>query len=125
MKQQNVSVSMSPPEYLPSAELAQFMDLAHEAMILRDRGGGSLYWNRAAERLYGWSREDARAAPLDDLLRTRYQAEPPDLDRCASWEGAVTRTASDGADLPLLLRMTRRSAPDGGPDAILEAAVSN
>ena len=39
-------------------EQAELLDLTHDAIFVRSLEKKVLYWNRAAERLYGWQREE-------------------------------------------------------------------
>jgi PAS domain-containing protein len=38
-------------------EQAELLDLTHDAIFVRSLEGKILYWNRGAERLYGWTRD--------------------------------------------------------------------
>jgi PAS domain S-box-containing protein len=38
---------------------AQLMELARDAILVRDSSDTILYWNRGAEELYGWSAQEA------------------------------------------------------------------
>ena len=38
---------------------AELLDLANDAIVISDASDKITYWNRGAERMYGWSREDA------------------------------------------------------------------
>jgi len=49
---------------------AQLLELATEAIVMRDMNGGLLYWNSGAESLYGWKREEALGKDLHSLLKT-------------------------------------------------------
>jgi PAS domain S-box-containing protein len=50
---------------------AQFLDLAHEAIFVRDRNDGVTFWNSAAEQRYGWSRGEALGKQTHSLLHTK------------------------------------------------------
>jgi PAS domain-containing protein len=41
-------------------EQAELLELTHDAIFVRSLEKKILYWNRAAERLYGWQKEEAR-----------------------------------------------------------------
>src|SRR4029077_3608089 len=51
---------------------AGLLELAHDAIIVRDLAGRILYWNRGAEELYGWTREQAIGRLSHDLLETGF-----------------------------------------------------
>src|SRR2546427_589146 len=51
---------------------AALFDLAHDAILVRDRAGRILFWNQGAERLYGWSKSEALGRLTHDLLATRF-----------------------------------------------------
>src|SRR5258706_15518214 len=56
------------------------LDLGFSAVILRDAEDRITYWNRAAEELYGWTRDGDLGQVIHSLLRTKL-AEPPDSIR--------------------------------------------
>ena len=49
---------------------AELLELATEAIIVRDLNGMIQFWNAGAEALYGWSREEAVGQDLHRLLQT-------------------------------------------------------
>lgn len=50
------------------ARLATIIDNASEAIVGQDNGGRVVLWNAAAERLLGWSRDEAMGRSVRDLL---------------------------------------------------------
>lgn len=56
---------------------AQLLDITHEAIIALDADERIIYWNRGAERTYGWSEHEALGKPLHELLRP----DPEDWNR--------------------------------------------
>ena len=40
-------------------EQAALLDIAHDAIYVRDLGGHITYWNKGAERAYGWTADEA------------------------------------------------------------------
>ena len=52
------------------------LDLAPDAIIVRDMQRRILFWNRGAEVLYGWLRQDALGKNMGDLLRSRNSLSP-------------------------------------------------
>src|ERR1700722_12383302 len=49
-------------------EQAELLDLARDAICLNDMEQNILYWNRSAERLYGWSSREAQGKNANLLL---------------------------------------------------------
>ena len=76
-------------------EQASLLDITHDAIIARDLNDVITYWNRGAEQLYGWSREEA-------LGKTPHELAPHCLPDAA--EG-------DQVDAALDRPMGRRARP--------------
>jgi PAS domain-containing protein len=52
------------------AEQARLIDLANDAIFVRSVDGKVSYWNKGAERLYGWTSTEAVGRAPQDLLHT-------------------------------------------------------
>jgi PAS domain S-box-containing protein len=102
-----------------TAELARqslLLDLAHDTISIRDHDDRITYWNKGAERLYGWSQQDALGQVTHSLLATRF---PQPLDEIAahvlatgSWNGELVHTRRDGSLLTVVSSWTlQRVAP--------------
>jgi len=55
---------------LEARELTALLDMANDAVLVIDANGRVGFWNRGAERLYGWSRNEALGRSAHSLLRT-------------------------------------------------------
>ena len=79
--------------------------------------GAIIYWNRGAELLYGFSREEAIGRFSHDLLRTEHpMAEPMFealLKRQGSWTGELTHTTRDGRKIIVESRHVLLTEADG------------
>ena len=115
--------------YRQSAELrlrdqANLLDLAHDAIIVRDLDGTIAYWNRGAEELYGWSAEQAVGKASHDLLKTIFPSTlehiGADVSRDGRWQGDLTHTTRDGSQVIVSSRWALRQSEPGRPAAIME-----
>jgi two-component system CheB/CheR fusion protein len=100
-------------------EQAQILDLAHDAILVRDLDGRILSWNRGAEEIYGWTGEQAVGRTTHELLHTRFPQPLPMIEtqllRSGRWDGELVHTHRDGRALDIdsrwaLLRNARGQA---------------
>jgi PAS domain S-box-containing protein len=83
---------------------ADLLDQSHDAILeLQTDGRGIVYWNRGAERLYGYTAAEAVGRKTHELLHTRAPIPIKDIDaRIAqgeSWSGELIHTTRDGRDI--------------------------
>lgn len=96
---------------------AGLLELAHDAILVRDLQGNIRFWNRGAETLYGWSRDEALGRASHELLGTVFpvpfeQVERELLDK-GRWEGELTHTVRGGGTVTVSSRWAVRDALDG------------
>jgi rsbT co-antagonist protein RsbR len=105
-------------------EQAELLDLAHDAIIVRRLDGTITFWNRGAERIYGFSRAVAQGRELHELLRTRMSVPLEQIERellsHSYWEGELTHTRADGQQVVTASRWVLRRGEAGAPDSVLE-----
>lgn len=106
------------------AEQAELLDLAHDMIIIRDLRKRVTYWNRGAERVYGWRREDVVGADLHRLLGTRFPQPVTDIEaellQTGHWEGELQQTTASGTEVTVVSHWTLRRDASGAPTSILE-----
>ena len=87
---------------------AALLDLAWDAIIVRDELGNIKFWNRGAEQLYGWSREEALGRTTHELIRTQFPVPLPEIVRQTRekkrWQGELVHTAKSGRQITVLSR---------------------
>ncbi|MGZ4883251.1 MAG: PAS domain S-box protein [Halobacteriota archaeon] len=103
---------------------ATMLDGARDAIVMWDVNELITYWNHGAERLYGWTREEALGKYIHSLLKTTF-AQPLErikstLTEAGRWEGELTHTTRTGTTVTVESHMTLERAPGGTPIATLE-----
>lgn len=103
---------------------ADLLDLATEAITVRDYNGKVTFWNSGAEALYGWTSEEMIGKHLHDTLRTRFPVskEESEAELLASgkWEGNLVQITRDGRELTVSCRKSLKLDEKGIPLEILE-----
>ncbi len=93
---------------------AELLDLANDAIVISNAQDKISYWNRGAERMYGWSRAEALGRDVHELLQTG----PPqklaevmnNLRSRQHWEGEIQQARRDGARIVASTGWTLRGA---------------
>lgn len=89
-------------------ERAELLELATEAIIVRDLQGAIRYWNSGAEALYGWKREEVLGRDLHELLRTVFPVSREETERvllsAKAWEGNLVTRSREGRELVVATR---------------------
>lgn len=115
-------------EHLQQAEhirlQAGLIDLAHDAILIRDPVSQVLFWNTGAEELYGWSSQEALGRITHNLLKTHFPSSRSDVDAQLEahgrWEGELTHTCRNGRVVIVESRQMLVCDVQGHLTAILE-----
>jgi PAS domain S-box-containing protein len=97
---------------------SELLEYTHDAIIIWEMdGAGILYWNQAAEQLYGYTREQARGKVTHDLLRTVTRKPVKELEsmlaRYGVWIGEMRHTTRDGRIVEVEGRLSLMSQRSG------------
>lgn len=96
----------------------------HDVVIALDLDWRANYWNRGAERVYGWKSEEAVGKKIHELLQSRFpvpqQQAKDQLMLYGTWEGEVTQTAHDARQVIVQLKWVLDCAAGNRPVGILE-----
>jgi PAS domain S-box-containing protein len=97
----DVPLSEALPDADPQHWNTQLLEFTNDAIIIWEmRGRGILYWNAAAEQLYGYSRTEAQGQTTHDLLKTQLTGGVTSLEnnlaRYGVWIGELTHTTRTG-----------------------------
>src|SRR5882724_4876454 len=96
---------------------ANLLEQTHDAILVWRFPGTIIYWSRGAERLYGFSSEEATGRVSHELLRTEHPM-PAELfeahiERHGTWSGELTQTTRDGRKVVVDSRHVLVHEPDG------------
>jgi PAS domain S-box-containing protein len=104
-------------------EQAALLDLAQDAILVRDLQDRVLYWNKSAERLYGWAATEALGHNTGELL---YEGESVALKRAleqvlerGQWTGELEQVTRDGKRITVQSRWTLVRDQTGNPKSRL------
>ncbi|PWU10204.1 MAG: hypothetical protein C5B51_04725 [Terriglobia bacterium] len=96
---------------------SDLLDQSREPVFTWEFGGCIDYWNHGAERLYGFSREEALGRDPHELLRTSHPMGIPEIDgvleREGQWSGELVHTTKDGWEIIVESLMVMVKEPDG------------
>jgi PAS domain S-box-containing protein len=104
---------------------AQLLDLAPEAILVRDLEDHILYWNKSAERIYGWTAQEAigqtmrRLTRKDILNGAKYEQAWKAVLEMGNWQGEFTVQTKNGQELIEETRWTLVRDSRGIPKSIL------
>jgi PAS domain S-box-containing protein len=102
---------------------AALIDIATDAIFVRDLENHILFWNQGAERLYGW----AAAETLGKTARKLFHQESPSQRSASlqttiekgSWQGELQQVKKDGTEIVVASRWTLVRDRSGQPQSIL------
>jgi PAS domain S-box-containing protein len=106
-------------------QLLGLLDLTHDTIYVRDMNGVITYWNRGAEELYGWTKEQSIGQVAHRLLQTvfpvPFEQISADLMRTDRWEGELKQARRDGTTVVASTRWALQRDRPGNPVGVLVA----
>jgi PAS domain S-box-containing protein len=103
-------------------EQASLLDKAQDAIIVRSIDHHVLYWNKSAERLYGWRTDEAIGQRVNDLFYpddTAFNAATQQVIDTGEWTGEITQRRKDGSSLTVEGHWTLLTDAEGKPKSVL------
>lgn len=103
---------------------AQLLDLANDLILVDDFKDSITYWNQGAERLSGWTAEEALGKSLHELLKTEFLRPLEEIQaeffQKGEWKGELVHTNKNGCQIAVASSWTLQRDKDGKPTAKLE-----
>jgi PAS domain S-box-containing protein len=87
-------------------EKAALLDLANDGIFVITADSTISYWNRGAERMYGWTKAEALGRCPHELLRTEFPVPLHEIESRDSWEGELRHTKRNGTEIIVASRWT-------------------
>lgn len=104
-------------------EQAMLLDIATDAIFVRDLSSRILYWNQGAEKLYGWQAHEILGKKATDLLDINYSSQ---LDKIQNevlkdgfWQGELNQVTRTSQKIIVESRYSLMWNAQGTPKSIL------
>ncbi|WAL61379.1 hybrid sensor histidine kinase/response regulator [Thermocoleostomius sinensis] len=105
------------------SEQAALLDIATDAILVRDLDNKILFWNKGAERLYGWKAGEALGKNVSQLLyqsaSSQFQKAQTQLMQQGEWYGELNHVTRDGKAIVVISRWTLMRDERNQPKSIL------
>ena len=101
---------------------ASLLDKAQDAILVRDLTHRIIFWNKSAERLYGWSQLQALGQSIETLLYddpSHFHHATQVVLEHGEWTGEIVQRHRDGSAIEVEGRWTLVRGDDGQPQSIL------
>ena len=99
---------------------ARLLDLANDAIFIRNAADKISYWNEGAERLYGWASEEVLNRSVHEILRTAFPVPLLEILETDRWEGELRHTTKYGYQITVSSRWTTLRDRNGKSEGWLE-----
>ena len=104
-------------------EQATLLDLAHDAIFVRNLQGNIQFWNKGAEQLYGWTAAEAVGNPAQELFSldnpAPFAAAEKILFEKGEWSGELPKHTREGKEVIVDSRWTLLRNEAGSPRSVL------
>jgi PAS domain S-box-containing protein len=107
---------------------ARLLDAIGQAVIATDLQGKIIYWNRAAEELYGWSKEEVMGRCIVEITPSEDHLERAEEIMSAlmagrNWSGEFEVRCKDGTTFPAMVTDTPVHDEEGNLVAIISVST--
>ncbi|MEI9999778.1 MAG: ATP-binding protein [Verrucomicrobiota bacterium] len=103
-------------------EQAAFLDGARDAILACDPEGTIIYWNQGAQRLYGWTREEALGQPVGRLLYAdpaKFEEIRQQIMHTSGWSGELRQLTRERQERIVESSWTLMRDHEGQPKSVL------
>ena len=104
-------------------EQAELLDQAQDAILVRDLDHNILFWNKGAEKIYGWTAEEVIGKNAAEVLfkapSTQFETARRSIIRDGEWKGEIRQANRHGIEIVVESRWTLVRDDQGEPKSIL------
>lgn len=104
-------------------EQAALLDQAQDAILVRDLAHNIHFWNKGAERMYGWTRDEAIGRNVSELHQKetspQFEEAKQTVMTRGEWSGEVRQQKRDGSEIIVSSRWTLVRDENDKPRSIL------
>lgn len=104
-------------------EQAELLDQAQDAIMVRDLDHKVLFWNKGAEKIYGWSTDEVIGKPAEEILFKEpsrvFEAARQAVVVDGEWNGEMRQVRRDGSEIIIESRWTLVRDEREHPKAVL------
>ena len=104
-------------------EQAALLDVAKDAILVRDLDDQILFWNKGAEHLYGWKAQEALGKNANELLYKEKLSQLTQIQKTlhqhGEWQGELHQVTKEGKEIIVESRWTLVRDAEEKPKSIL------
>lgn len=104
-------------------EQAALLDQAQDAILVRDLDHNILFWNKSAERIYGWTKAEAIGKNIGSIglkpAGSHFEEATQEVMERGEWSGELRQQRRDGTEITVSSRWTLVRDEYDHPKAIL------
>lgn len=107
---------------LKIAEQAALLDQANDAILVQNLDGTICYWNKSAERIFGWRADNVLGEKAQDMLYRDPSACDDVIEKVRTagvWAGEMTKRTREGREVLVEGHWTLLKDETGAPKSIL------
>lgn len=102
----------------------ELLDLAHDMIIMHDLEGRIIFWNKGAEKIYGWTQDEAIGKVAHKLFKSKFEESwmkiMATILRQETWEGEVVHLSKTGQRIVVESRWALQKNNQDQPCGILQ-----
>ena len=102
---------------------AELLNKTQDAIIVCELNFRIIYWNKGAEKMYGWGLQEVLGRDISEIIypdgRAGLYRINSEFEATGEWGGEVKRLSKDGGEIMVKSRWTLVGGEHGQPDYIL------